>query len=439
MIILLGLMLGTTSVRADAAWPCFSSKTCFTSPWSYESSNSNIDQSSKAEPQAKLSLKTEEDLENYITELALVRKECQASNTLPPYDGPSEGVSEKDALAAYVKEHELELRAYLNCDLDKQSVDQIISYPGDAIGSPEDTEQLAESERYTLSSEFADCRNYFSILRGRSENQIETSALVTKSAFREYRANCFDMVDAAPEAVRNRLVFLGEFKGSKLRQIYCAGILINHDIVLTAKHCLVDPAEIEDFYSTYGKSEKKFSIQNVRLKRNTRLVAPFISPYVFPNIAPLDQSSFYPNRPEADHILLRIQGLNYELPTLALSPANKWDRIMVAGILPNDPTETSLESVDAADIANWVSSRIVVDARPSCYVAQLQDGCILHQCQTFAGFSGAPIVRIADGALVGVHSASLDISENVCSFRRSAIIRNRASDLFGIRADSQGE
>jgi len=439
LVVLLGLFFVSPSVHAEAAWPCFSSKTCFTNPWTFESNNLGIADGLLEEPQAKVKLQTEEELAVYLAELSARRDECVEANSAPKYSGPRNGQSESDALTSYIEEHEAEVRANLSCYLDSNAVDQIISFPADAIGQPDDVYQLEETKKYNASPEFSNCQNYFDILRNRSEGKFETSGLVTKVAFKKYRKYCFDSISTMPESLRDRLVFLAEFTGNTLKQVYCSGILIDQNTVLTAKHCLVDPVEIEDFYLTYEKIEKQFSIQNVRIKTNTRVVAPFLAPYIFSNVTSLNQYPFYPNRPEADYTLLHVQGLSQQLPSPVFSKAEKWDRIMVAGLLPIDPGEATPESESNADIAEWVGRRIVVDSKPSCYVAQLKDGCILHQCQTFAGFSGAPIIRLEDGALVGVHSASLDISENVCKFRRSAIIRNRAADIFGVRSVSQGE
>lgn len=426
--IIVSLFFGNIA-NAQDAWPCYASKSCFDSPWLFERAEP---QTITAQPPDGLprALANTEELASFLNMLEEERKNCLAQNPMPPFAGPTDEQTIKEALAEYTNTNETALRAFLHCNLGDEAVDQLILFPSDGIGQPNDVDQLTITQEYQESQQFQNCQNSFDVLRRRSIGLIHLSSTVSEAVFSVYRDNCFDSVEGIPNDIRKRLVFLAEFSGAQLRQIYCSGILVEQNRVVTAKHCLVDPAEIEDFYLSFGKENRDLAIHNVRIKRNTKIIAPFVQPFVFSNILEISSGPFYPNRPEEDVVSIKLIGDHEKLGHIILDDAEKWDRLAIAGILPISPQEPMLQSNTIEEIVDWVIDRVVVDNRPSCYVAEVKDGCILHQCQTFAGFSGAPVVRLNDGAILGFHSASLGIADNVCKFRRSAVIRNRAADVF---------
>lgn len=437
----LAAAFGATVMAASVALSdevpyCFDQGSCWHNPW-VRTEAARRPVQPKCALNDLVAVTSEEDFTDFLEDRTSRADACRKKHPMPPFPKFSSGLAGQQELKHFVAQNEDKFRKALACSIGPEVVDQIIKFPAQRLGTNDDPLERELNKWYLDSRTFERCDAAYSLLLDADKGTECLSRESRKFVFDLYRESCFEKMEPTQNRALNRLVFLAVFKANELRQVYCSGLVVAPGMLLTAKHCLVEPSLISDFYLDYDLTDTDQKISNVRLKRGTRIIAPFLEPYVFEDITILRANAaasllaYYPNKPADDFIYLGVLGLGKDMAPITLDSAKKWDRLTVVGVLPDEKTlrNASVEGPEA--LARTMIDQMVVDNRPSCYVAGVQQGCLLHQCQTFSGFSGAPIFKGAydDLRLVGVHSGFLGLNENVCAFRRSSIIRNRAVDI----------
>lgn len=207
-----------------------------------------------------------------------------------------------------------------------------------------------------------------------------------RAAIKTYKFDCFHSPHNLPEAVKSShfLKWVGVFRfGDNPPQ--CTGFLISPTVIRTAWHC---------FRYTDGQGREK----PTPFARNMNSIKfyTFASPHVPLSLSNVRKSEVLSSNDEIDVILDRPAIPAKFLPVTRLP--KKGDILITAGPFVPDGTGS-----------------LVVSYGAGCTVIDVQNGCIVHRCQTTKGFSGAPLVafgRLSAGsgaitqsvvAVVGIH------------------------------------
>lgn len=346
------------------------------------------------------------------------------------------------------------------CEFTAEQVNQMINEPVPLYDGrvPDGFDEFIEDD-----SAFS-CLGSFDVisqLYRKHENSVEFSKEqvtgVFGVAFEVYRNNCFGAIDYKVVDVASRIGLLVSDQSGSSGEAFCIFFLIKYNIGLTAKHCLVEKSEIDDYFLSHGENYFGKYIENVRVPRDSVAVLPFVVPFVFEfQIADVVNQDlrYFPYLPSSDIVAIEVIGLDgSRFSEFPISKVTKWDRLLLIGSLP-EGEQNELEKFRTRALFmtrlglneynvywRFVDS-LVADNTPGCYAVFSENGCVVHGCQSFAGFSGAPIFLLQNDSLsfVAVHQGFLAGDDKFCGFNRSTIYQNLGGTvtefMYGFRAES---
>jgi hypothetical protein len=277
-------------------------------------------------------------------------------------------------------------------------------------------------------------------------------ATLKASFVREYWQNCLTARKDRPlgEAIK-RLVFFVDSdtpKGSAAF-VSCSGMLVAYDLVLTARHCLVDSAKLLDF--ELGLRNGRLNEQQARAVRlpleisGTRRAIVVGAPHKIFEME-LGRIAFDENiedfNPiddvEQDYVLVRLRGINKsDFPPIAVEAPVPMESIAVPHIYaPQSELIAALSSeTDDAILERDMNNKIFVDFSPFCRVIKITGQCIIHACQTEGGHSGTPLIAVTADTfqVIGVHTGVVGTVNPACGFPRGAYIPNYGIALPQLR------
>jgi hypothetical protein len=167
---------------------------------------------------------------------------------------------------------------------------------------------------------------------------------------------------------------------------FCTALRFSKTEIVTARHCFFDKSngstKPEYGYLQYGK---------VRFYLLTDLSKPYRLDYL--KLAKPSASAAIPTRD--DYVILPVDTSDTNLPAINMNEPVPFQALTTPGI------NGYLVEDDWRDQLRWSSANM-------CFVLQLNNGCLVHGCNTTSGFSGAPVFSLhGDGGIevVGLHSS----------------------------------
>ncbi len=247
------------------------------------------------------------------------------------------------------------------------------------------------------------------------------------ATYRLYLDDCFDRLATKP-AYLDRLVLLGKVFGADRFLPFCAGFLMDANVVVTARHCAVDPEASSLFVKDYGKEEREEQIRIRKPVPGTRAMLVTDPTVLYRlDLASEEPSNYNPNVPERDTIAFKLRGFEDPVTRYPLiSRPEQWMNLELIGV---HDTLIDLSSVD-----DWSDLSILVDTSELCTAFYVSPPCLFHSCQSRGGLSGTPIfAKTPEGfAFVGVHTGALGVDRAACDFKRKYSFPNYGLDLSEI-------
>ncbi|RCK38825.1 hypothetical protein TH19_03195 [Thalassospira profundimaris] len=167
---------------------------------------------------------------------------------------------------------------------------------------------------------------------------------------------------------------------------FCTALRFSKTKIVTAKHCFFDKSKgstkAQYDYLQYGM---------VRLYLLGDLSKPYVLDYV--QLAAPSSSGAIPT--SDDYVILPVDTRDTDLPAINMNEPVPLQALTTPGI------NGYLVTDDWRDQLRWSSANM-------CFVLQLNNGCLVHGCNTTSGFSGAPVFSLhGDGGIevVGLHSS----------------------------------
>jgi hypothetical protein len=316
---------------------------------------------------------------------------------------------------------------------------ELEKWPGDVYGPP--PADVADALIKALSApETLLCYGAYSLLTGAVGTTPDAAGQRRMAAiYQTYLDHCFGPSPAAEDDIAKRLVlFASDHYMLKHQRIYCVGFIFRDDLVVTAKHCLVEPTLVEDFERDWGRYDTTHFITNIRLYPRTRAYTLAAAPFSFalakPETTNLPSQLVYnPRLPSTDVVVLRLKDFPVRLSPFPVAQAKMWDAARVVGQFVRPQTLETVET-EPGNFPNLVASELRTDGGPACRVFYAGEGCVFHMCQTFAGFSGSPFFTLNNGqpALAGIHAGATEIKQPLCEFKRATVYPNYAVDLTAV-------
>ena len=199
---------------------------------------------------------------------------------------------------------------------------------------------------------------------------------------------------------------------------FCTALRFSKTKIVTAKHCFFDKSrgttKAQYDYLQYGM---------VSLYLLADLSKSYVLDYV--TLAAPASSAAIPT--SDDYVILSVDTGDVDLPAINMTEPEDFQALTTPGI------NGYLVEDDWRDQLRWSSANM-------CFVLQLNNGCLVHGCNTTSGFSGAPVFSLyGDGGIevVGLHSSggNQDASCGTGLFYQSA---NMATLMAGnLKADLQ--
>ena len=255
-----------------------------------------------------------------------------------------------------------------------------------------------------------------------------------------YLEDCFDKSSSEDDAFLKNLVILFRSNGA-YDHAFCAGFRYVGDLIVTARHCLVDFAAVEVFIEDYGLHERTAQIPILAPLPGTKallLEDPSRSyDVVLPEPPPSTGGWVYnPNVPENDIAILKLVGAPPLMTPYPTATPRQWMQLMLPTVHAIDVTalRSAWVAADGEKRQKLMRSVVLIDRSPNCRIFSFNDPCLFHSCQTRAGFSGSPLLADVYGMLklVGIHTGAVGTVRAACDFKRKFFFPN-----YGLRLPTQ--
>lgn len=237
---------------------------------------------------------------------------------------------------------------------------------------------------------------------------------------------------------RNRLVVLLRRDEREVWRPGCLGFNYVGNLVLTARHCLVERSVIED------AEHSQSCIPVTGPLPGTRAVVLGEAGLFDVGVPPLglvrQTLDFFPFRPDQDTAVLEIKGGEERARRVSAFPMDEpreWDAIFIPGLLADHrEVSAAIRNLEDPDrLRRVIEEGSAVNTSPLCMLAfptRTAEPFVYHACQTYYGFSGAPILRRESGgrpgALIGVHTGTIRPDRPVGGWPHAALFPN-----YGLR------
>lgn len=253
-----------------------------------------------------------------------------------------------------------------------------------------------------------------------------------------FMSNCFSPIEPSDTNILDRLVLLSSSYGQGGHSVYCSGFNFRGPFVLTSKHCLVAPQTLHDFLQDYGADNKTDFIENVRVKPDSIALVGGNPPNTFTfEIAPTSDFAqdlrFNPNLPGTDAVILKLRDFSRNVAAFPIGTVERGDELRIFG---NFFVATDVLTRPPEDLEEDLQSQIRIDDAPTCRAYFVGNGCVYYGCQTFAGFSGSPVLvrRGTEWHLGAIHTGASGTDQRQCGYNRVTIFPNYGVDISKIDA-----
>jgi|GEM_PF-7027940 len=239
----------------------------------------------------------------------------------------------------------------------------------------------------------------------------------------EYRNACLSISEQNPELsglyddLKEKLASnVGFFFAEGIGLPFCAGVEIGSHII-TARHCFAGVSVPE----ALPNPTPVVVSENVRFQRFS---ANSESKKVQLPEDLSDQAMFFPREPSKDWFILELLDNSIDSKNeIDISSPSQFDDVILmafdANRLLSEILSKNLSSTDGLDDIVYEPSSYI-DFSPLCRVALLsEDNLFWHSCQSEAGTSGAPLLRISGSQfeLVGIQAGRSNHIKSSCTER----------------------
>jgi hypothetical protein len=346
------------------------------------------------------------------------------------------GIDDADAAARADKLLEEVREEWLKLPRSKL-LDRGPSPTGEHIIGPPPHSLQARLVDYAQGDDFFACTLVFETMR-RANANINDNRLrsgVLWDLYKRYIDNCHKGTIADLGKARDRIVI---FVRKDLRDnyyIYCLGFNFAANYILTAHHCLVEPDEIQLMVDRFKPTDPDAFIEvDAPSPRSRALVLGEPSKsYLLKIPLNLQQNlNFYPFERERDSVVLELDAPDRTgIDSFPIGRPNQWDRIAIPALFVDDSAISDPIKHGQGDILSAaIDDGSAIDISPLCslvYSNTSKAPFVYHGCQTRYGYSGGPILRLAnDGTtvLVGVHTGSVDLAHPIDGWPYGALFPN---------------
>ena len=230
------------------------------------------------------------------------------------------------------------------------------------------------------------------------------------------------------------LVFLTvkDPSGKSPLETYCLGFNFRDNLVLTAKHCVVDPRAL-DVQTNMAKAGNRTTPIPLAVRRNTRAFLLDGSTRMYgvhlPVTAQPQTDSFDVVHPEDDVAIVALSDFDASgRKSFTFEVAGTWEQLNF--VWPNISGQLIQEFVDgrisAQDFQSVLHQTMYVDDSFKCRVASQENKCLSHACDSQGGLSGSPLLAVRGNSfsLVGVHTGSIGAGRPPCDLARTEYFPN---------------
>jgi hypothetical protein len=314
---------------------------------------------------------------------------------------------------------------------------------GQRILSPIPTKTVEALKSYSQGVDFLNCVVIFEAMRRTSESDKEIDIKVQFQwyLYKKYITSCLrGPLETLKEAEKRIVIFV---RGNKHRyHSYCLGYNFAENLVITARHCLVDPQEIELQTEKIGSQNPNINIPISGPLPQTRAVVLGKSNSLFRlqlRSCPKCPSELFFNPSKLENDIAVLELISDEIivksRVIKLAKASEWDRIVFPAIFIEDSDlNSAIDSGQVDYFARSIHNGSATDISPLCMISfptKSKAPFLFHACQTRFGYSGAPILRYdKDGELelIGVHNGSVNQKTPVGGWPYTALFPN-----YGLR------
>lgn len=240
-----------------------------------------------------------------------------------------------------------------------------------------------------------------------------------------------------------RLVYFGEHTDeSGALPFFCSGYVLGYDLVITARHCLVNSDRLQYLAGdqaqfTNGTSGTRFPLK-VRAGTAAVVFGKMDRSYAYeiPDLAfNRSRMDFDPVADAgADYVIVRLLGFDptrFPQAPAAAPEVGRPARIPGFYVPQTHVLLLADKPGSGKQLTEDLLGAIRVDTSPLCRIIKIQNSCIVHTCQTEGGYSGTPIFqKKIDGSfiLVGLHAGYFSQKYPACDFGRGDYFPN-----YGVR------
>jgi len=230
-------------------------------------------------------------------------------------------------------------------------------------------------------------------------------------------------------SIPKRAVVIFTFKNEP----FCTGLLLDEKTVRTARHCFITPSNgrIQDVFNV--DTTLLIALESIDGKRKGTVTFADIEKIATHNEFYLDDDSIslsvkISKDPDAKILpeVLFVQAINRNELLWLAGPVPLLHNALIM-------RATAINPENLIKKANWRDGvRFSAVIGGQCRIKAIEENCIYHTCQTFAGFSGSPMITRAYMSnsqdtpvieYVGVHSGSPSLGNwPVCNVTRDGFI-----------------
>jgi hypothetical protein len=266
---------------------------------------------------------------------------------------------------------------------------------------------------------------------------------VVANIYIDYVKECYDSDSEIEKEVLDRLaLFIGpSYNDMNNQVIFCTGFNFFKNYIVTAKHCVYDPRELDQVLSKENATAAHFQMHPLNLSFPSREkvvllgdLTTIYSAQVYRGSEFETSSTYNPYDMGNDVAVIELTGRTDSTPAFPVAKPIQFAQLVYPAAFydANALLRYGLGKANPSpELQSYVSQLIRVDTSPICSVAIVKGSCIVHACQTREGLSGTPIIQRQNGslALVGVHDGAMVNSNPACKFGRSRYFPNYGSVL----------